>query len=83
MTFSGEKTEDLLDFIDEKFGDKGCLLLDYKRLGVWNHEEVFFRTAARSSCTIVYFKSGDGICDVYLWGTGGGVGGSVRRRMGH
>jgi len=74
MTFQGENTGELLDFIDEKFGDKGCLLLDYKRMGVWNCEKTFLRTNAQTSCTIVFFKTDEKECDVYLWGTGGGIG---------
>ena len=74
MTFEGENVGELLNFIDEKFGDKGCLLLDYKRIGVWNYEKMFLRTNAQASCTIVFYKSDEGKCDVYLWGTGGGIG---------
>lgn len=68
MTFDGENVGELLNFIDEKFGDKGCLLLEYKKFGVWNYEK-----RARS-CTIVFYKSGEETCDIYLWGTGGEIG---------
>jgi len=74
MTFEGADVGELLNFIDEKFGDKGCLLLEYKTIGIWNYEKMFLRTAAQTSCTIVFHKSDEGKCDVYLWGTGGEVG---------
>jgi len=74
MTFQGENVAELLNFIDEKFGDRGCLLLEYKKFGVWNYEKIFLRTNAQTSCTIVFYKSDEETCDVYLWGTGGGIG---------
>jgi len=74
LTFDGQNSEELLNFIDEKFGDRGCLLLEYKKFGVWNYEK------GVRSCTIVFYKSGEETCDIYLWGTGGGGvdSGSVR-----
>jgi hypothetical protein len=74
MTFEGANVGELLNFIDQKFGDKGCLLLEYKTIGIWNYEKMFLRQASVTSCTIVYHKSDKEKCDVYLWGTGGGVG---------
>jgi hypothetical protein len=35
---------------------------------------MLLRTNAQTSCTIVFHKSGEETCDVYLWGTGGGIG---------
>jgi len=71
MTFEGEQLEELLNFIDEKFGDKGCLLLDFKKFGVWNYEKNTLMNMNYTSCTIVYFRSEPKVCQVYLWGSGG------------
>jgi hypothetical protein len=71
MTFEGEKLDELLNFIDEKFGDKGCLLLDFKKIGVWNYEKNTVLNMNYTSCTIVYFRTEPETCEVYLWGSGG------------
>jgi len=73
MTFEGANVEGLLNFIDERFGDKGCLLLENKTIGIWNYEKMFLRQfpIKQTSYTIVYHKTGEGKCDIYLWGTGG------------
>ena len=72
MTFQGVNLEQLLDFIDERFGDKGCLLLEYKKFGIWNYEKASVKAGPYVSCTIVFYESDKETCDVYLWGTGGG-----------
>ena len=58
MTFEGEQLEELLNFIDEKFG-------------VWNYEKNTLMNMNYTSCTIVYFRSEPKVCQVYLWGSGG------------
>ena len=73
MTFEGTNVGDILNFIDEKFGDKGCLLLESTTIGVWNYEKMFSTPLPihQRSYTIVYHKTHEGRCDIYLWGSGG------------
>jgi hypothetical protein len=73
MTFEGTNAGELLNFIDERFGDKGCLLLEYKTIGVWNYEKMFSTPLPihQRSYTIVYHKTDEGKCDIYLWVSGG------------